>query len=387
MSPLAILGAPRHYVQGPGALDRVGEFASELGRKPFVVADPVALELLGSRLRTSLGDTGHVAPFNGHCTHVEIARLTRSCREAGGDVVIGLGGGKAIDTAKGVARDCRLPVVIVPTIASNDAPTSRLIVVYDENDAIAEVLYLKFNPDIVLVDTAVIAAAPVRFFVAGIGDAISKKFEVERAMAAGGLNFFKGRPCHATLTLANSCYAEIRAHAVSAVASVRRKEVTEAVERVTEANILLSGLGFESGGLAAAHALTRGFTSLEETKSALHGETVAFGLLVQLVLEERPDAFLSELLDFYRAIGLPRTSARARPRRSRSGEAPRHSRPLLPRALYRQHAGCHRRDASRRRPAAGRRARPCRDVGASSGKGVATLGRGRLARRSASSRR
>jgi glycerol dehydrogenase len=69
----------------------------------------------------------------------------------------------------------------------------------------------------------------------------------------------------------------------------------------------LSGLSFESGGLAAAHALTRGFTALSDTKSALHGETVAFGLLVQLVLEGRPEAFLAELLDFYRAIGLPRT--------------------------------------------------------------------------------
>jgi glycerol dehydrogenase len=305
--PLAILGAPRRYVQGPGALDRVDEFAGELGQMPFVVADPVALDLLGSRLRAGLGDRARVASFAGHCSHAEIERLTLSCREAAGDVVIGFGGGKAIDTAKGVARNCRLPIVIVPTIASNDAPTSRLIVVYDEDDAIAEVLTLTFNPDVVLVDTAVISAAPVRFFIAGIGDAISKKFEVERAVAAGGLNFFKGRPCHATLTLADSCYGEIRAHGVSAVAAVGSGAVTEAVERVTEATILLSGLGFESGGLAAAHALTRGFTALSETKSALHGEMVAFGLLVQLVLEDRSAEFLAELLGFYRAIGLPCT--------------------------------------------------------------------------------
>jgi glycerol dehydrogenase len=111
------------------------------------------------------------------------------------------------------------------------------------------------------------------------------------------------------LTIAQSCYAEIRAHAEAAIADVERRQTSEAVERIVEANILLSGLAFESGGLAAAHALTRGFTALAETKSALHGETVAFGLIVQLVLEERPDTFIAELLAFYATIGLPRTLA------------------------------------------------------------------------------
>ena len=198
-------------------------------------------------------------------------------------------------------------------IQEHEVPVKRMIPPpedpqgFDLNGGIAEIMSTRFNPDIVLVDTAVIAAAPVRFFLAGIGDAISKKFEVERAVAAGGLNFFKGRACRATLTLARSCYDEIRAHAADAVAAVRRQAVTDAVERVVEANILLSGLGFESGGLAAAHALTRGFTALPQTHSALHGETVAFGLIVQLVLEGRPAAFIAELLAFYRAIGLPCT--------------------------------------------------------------------------------
>jgi glycerol dehydrogenase len=304
---LAILGGPRRYIQGPGGLDRIGEFAGELGDRPFVVADRVALDLLRPRLAKSLGDVASFATFAGECSHREIARLADACGAAGGNVVIALGGGKAIDTAKGVALRRDLPLLVAPTIASNDAPTSRVIVVYDDNHAIAEILHLRFNPDIVLVDTAVIAAAPVRFLRAGIGDAISKKFEVERAVAASGLNFFKGRSVQLTLTIAQSCYAEIRAHAEAAIADVQRGQTSPAVERIVEANILLSGLAFESGGLAAAHALTRGFTALAATKAALHGETVAFGLIVQLVLEGRQVEFLAEILAFYAAIGLPRT--------------------------------------------------------------------------------
>ena len=302
-----ILGAPRLYVQGAGALDRLGALVAPLGRAPFVVADPVALGKLRPRL--DVLRRARFEPFSGECTAAEIDRLAGLCEAAGADAIIALGGGKAIDTGKGVALERRLPIAVVPTAASSDAPTSRLIVVYDETHRIVEVRRLPFNPDLVLVDTAVVAEAPPRLLAAGIGDALSKKFEVEHALGGGGTNFFGGTACAATVLMADACWTLLRRHGGGAMRAVAARRVTEDLERTVEATILLSGLAFESGGLWMAHALTRGFSAHPATRSAMHGETVAFGLLVQLVLEERADDFMADLLGFYGEIGLPRTLA------------------------------------------------------------------------------
>jgi glycerol dehydrogenase len=109
------------------------------------------------------------------------------------------------------------------------------------------------------------------------------------------------------LVMADSCYQLIREYGVSALRAAGKGLVTDALERVIEANILLSGLGFESGGVAAAHAINQGFTLIEELHSSLHGENVAFGLLVQFVLENRSEDFLREMIRFYDSLGLPRT--------------------------------------------------------------------------------
>jgi glycerol dehydrogenase len=82
-----------------------------------------------------------------------------------------------------------------------------------------------------------------------------------------------------------------------------------AVERIIEANTLLSGLGFESAGLGAAHAVHNGLTVLHGTHAALHGEKVAFGTLVQLVLDGTPAEEFATLVRFCRAVGLPVTLA------------------------------------------------------------------------------
>ena len=310
--PLKIAGGPGRYVQGIGALDRIGSIIKDFGEKPLIVSDDLVWSILGARVSAGIGKSGMkpiLAPFGGECSHSEIDRISALCRDGGGDVVIGLGGGKTIDTAKAVSVNLSIPVIIAPTIASNDAPISRVIVIYNAQGALVEVQRMPFSPNVILVDTGVIADAPVRFLIAGIGDALPTKFEVEQSAATQSLNLFGGRPTHTSLVLADTCYRLIRQYGLPAKKAVERRLVTEAVELVVEANIYLSGFGFESGGLAAAHALTRGFSVTEEMHGCLHGEEVAFGLLVQLILENRSQDFMDDILRFYRSIGLPCTLA------------------------------------------------------------------------------
>lgn len=304
MTTRRILGAPRRYIQGPGVIGELRGLVAELGERPFLVADPVAWEKEGAELKSWLDDAA-VGMFGGEITAAEIDRLAARAARAGADCMIAFGGGKAIDAAKGVALQHRLPIIVVPSVASNDAPTSRLIVVYDEGHRIAELRRLAANPDIVLADTEIIARAPRRFLAAGIGDALSKLFEANACHAAGGLNFFGARPPLAALALARSCHETIRRDGLAALRAVDAKTPDAALENTVEACILMSGVGFESGGLSLAHALTRGFTAHPATTRALHGEIVAFGTIAQLVQQEHPDAEIRDLIRFCKACGLP----------------------------------------------------------------------------------
>jgi glycerol dehydrogenase len=222
-------------------------------------------------------------------------------------MVIAAGGGKALDTGKLVAEALGLPSVMIPTIAATDAPTSRIAVLYTEVHAQLRVVRLRANPRLVVVDTAIIVRAPIRFLVAGMGDAISTWPEARACAGSGGRTPAGGRPTRAALGLAELCYRTVLAHGRQARDDAAAGRVSEAFEAVVEANTLLSGLGFESGGLAGAHSLYAGLSALPTEAPYLHGEKVAFGVVVQTYLEGWTAAERQVLLDFYRAVGLPAT--------------------------------------------------------------------------------
>ena len=173
------------------------------------------------------------------------------------------------------------------------------------------------SPDLVLVDTQVIAESPPRFLAAGIGDAMSTWYEGRAAAAAGRPNMRGGRATLAAVELARLCRDTVLADGEAALEECRAGRAGASLERVVEAATLLSGLGFESAGLAAAHAVHNGLTAIAATHAALHGEKVAFGTLVQLILEANAatdtavrEATLAEarnIAAFFVRTGLPVT--------------------------------------------------------------------------------
>jgi glycerol dehydrogenase len=182
-------------------------------------------------------------------------------------------------------------------------------VIYTDQGVFQEYRFYRRNPDLVLVDTEVIAQAPSRLFVAGMGDALATWFEARTCTAGNVKNMRGGASTRAAAALAEVCYHTLIEDGFAALQSVQSKAVTPALERLVEANTLLSGLGFESSGLAAAHALHNGFTIAPGTHNYLHGEKVAFGLIVQLVLEGTSATTVEQVLEFAAMVGLPITLA------------------------------------------------------------------------------
>ena len=304
--------APARYSQGPGELDQLGRAAKKLGEKFLVICSTNNQARFGRRVETSLTEQGKevlFTPFHGEATKAEVFEKMDLCKENGCDVVVGMGGGKALDTAKAVAENLGLPCVILPTVASNDAPCSGVAVLYNEAGVVVKAVLMRRNPDLVLVDTDIIANAPVRLFAAGLGDALSTWFEARACKKSGARTMARGNVSNTGLMMARLCYDILMEKGRAALEAVKAHQVTPELEDVVEASIYLSGLGFENGGLAAAHAVNDGFAHAPQAHGMYHGEKVAFGTLVQLVLEGSVAEELGPVLAFLRDTGLPMTLA------------------------------------------------------------------------------
>lgn len=301
-----ILISPSKFILGEGELKNLGTFIGDFGSKAAVIAHPDDFSREEKTLSKALENTKFVnVKFCGECCKKEIDRIVKIVLDEKVDVVVGLGGGKALDTAKATSYLTNNPVIIVPTIASTDAPTSALAVIYTENGEFEEYMFFKKNPDLVLVDSCIIAKAPTRFLVAGMGDALATVFEARACAKSFANNMSGGKSTKAALAIAETCYETLLEDALKAKAACDANVVTQALENIIEANILLSGLGFESSGLAAAHAVHNGLTVLEETHNYYHGEKVAFGVIVQLILENASKETLNTVLEFCKSLSLP----------------------------------------------------------------------------------
>lgn len=309
---LSVFCSPSRYVQGRDATKNLGAEIDSLGlgKRGCLISGQSAIKLLEDTWNESLTEKNisyALAEFSGECSRGEIDRIKDIAADYKAEFIIGAGGGKVLDTARAVASELGVPIVNCPTVASSDAPCSALSVLYNASGEFDSYLFYKRNPDLVLVDTSVIAQAPARLLVAGMGDALATMFEAKTVIAAGKKNQLGGATTGSAKVLADYCYQVLLADSIEAIESVNNGAVTPALERIVEANTLLSGLGFESGGLAVAHSVHNGLTVLPATHDYYHGEKVAFGLLVQLVLEGKGLELISQILEYCSDVGLPIT--------------------------------------------------------------------------------
>lgn len=301
---------PGKYIQGAGALSELPALAQSFGKRALLLASPTVLHKLLPESDVPMQDDWLTAElFHGECSERELLRLELVIGERSCDVLIGMGGGKTIDAAKIAADRAGIPVIIVPTIASTDAPCSGCAVLYSDDGAFESVAYQQSNPAAVLVDLNIIAKAPARFLVAGMGDALATWFEARSCSASKSANSCGGLSTLTGLSLARLCYETLLKYGNAARIAAEQRVITPALEHIVEANILLSGVGFESGGLASAHSIHNGLTALPETHDVYHGEKVAFGALAGLHLNDADPEEIETVYSFCAEVGLPTTLA------------------------------------------------------------------------------
>ena len=305
--------SPERYVQGPGELNNIKYYTDKLGKRVVAFIDQLFYESISEKLRDIYGDSQHqlhTFVFNSEVTMELIDEHTEKLKALMPDVVLGIGGGKTIDVAKAVSYKLGVRFVIVPTAASTDAPTSSLSVIYRTDGSHAGEFFYDHGPSILVVDSQIIADAPTRFLVSGMGDALATLIEAEstRKSNTPNLVYHTDGGLGQTLAgqaIAHACYDSLMKYGLMAKISCENNVVTTALENIIETNILLSGLGFENNATSGAHSVNDGLTVLPAGKKTMHGEKVAFGCIVQLVAECAPREQLDQVLSFCTSVGLP----------------------------------------------------------------------------------
>jgi glycerol dehydrogenase len=301
---------PKRYVQRPGALAEAGLQLKAFGCRPMILGDEIVLAIVRPVLERQLPSAG-LFPifvlFGEECSLGEVARLVEIGRSERVDFIVGTGGGKAIDTARAVAGRLDLPLVTLPTSAATCSAASTLSVIY-ENGIRTETVNARAS-ELVLADSAIIAAAPSRLLAAGMGDTLAKWYE-------GKPTFDRtsdpSPSLQAALALSTQVKETIFEFGLDAKRDCDAGKTSPAVEKMIEANILMAGLIGGIGGrtfrVALAHALLYGLTVMPAVHRCLHGEVVSYGLVVQACLE-RDEAELRRLMAFFSQLGLPLTLA------------------------------------------------------------------------------
>lgn len=298
-----------NYTIGDQVYRKIPQICGKAGQRALLIGGRQALKAVQKKIEAAVNGSGleivGIQWYGGECTQKNMRRLSQLAKEAKADMIIGIGGGKALDTAKAAAHQLGVPAFTVPTIAATCAAVTSLSVVYGEDGAFENFVFLDRPPHHCFIDAQVIADAPDRYLRAGIGDALAKHYECRLASRGSELNYSSAM----AVEISSMCVKPILEHGSKAMESARHSKVSPELEQVILANIISTGmvslLVDENYNGAVAHSLFYGLTELPHFEEKnLHGDAVAYGVLVQLALDGQRTE-LRELYSFIKSLGMP----------------------------------------------------------------------------------
>ncbi|NPV55015.1 MAG: iron-containing alcohol dehydrogenase family protein [Firmicutes bacterium] len=304
--------APNEFARGVGAIERIGDYVARYGSRALVIGGRRALGAALAKMQASFEVAKvsfDVEEFSGYCSQNMIKRYADKVEAGRYDLVVGVGGGRALDCVKAVGDVTWRPVITVPTIAATCAAWSSVSVSYSDEGIFEGSISLRRSPVVAIVDSRILCDAPVRYLAAGIGDALAKWYEVPLNVKITGEDSASIRSALALTDLCNRMFRELGRQALE---DAGRGEVTETLERIIDAVIMLtgliSGLAGDACRLAVGHSIYNCMSHFKASSASLHGEKVAFGLAVQQVLEGRSLTEVNDYLIFLKKeLGLPVT--------------------------------------------------------------------------------
>ena len=300
-----------NYTIGENAYGQVPQVCLPFGKRIFLIGGRRAMDAAEGLLGKALEGSGLVVlesvEFGADCTYRTIDRWAQRAKELGADMIFGMGGGKALDTAKGAAERAGLPVFTFPTIEATCAATTDLSVVYREDGNFDSFYFYDKPARHCFINTRVIADAPCEYLRAGMGDTMGKFFECHFAARGDHLDHSSalGRE------ISNLCYGPLLEHGVQALVDCRRHEPSFALQQAVLANIVSTGMVslmvLDDYNCAIAHSVYYGLVLLPGFEEKyLHGDVVAYGVLVQLAVDKDWDR-MREVKGFLKELGIPST--------------------------------------------------------------------------------
>ncbi|MEX0681550.1 MAG: iron-containing alcohol dehydrogenase [Balneolales bacterium] len=312
---ISTVNLPRSIYYGKGSLDKIGEVSAQLGRKALIVSDYI-MEKLGyldtccSLLKTSGVDFETYLDVASEPLDHYVQEALERAKTGNCDVIIGLGGGSCLDTAKAVAvlatnpgyigdyinlkklaKNNPLPLIAIPTTAGTGSEATDVTVITNTGNSVKMMIKQPaFMPEIAIVDPVLTITSPKQTTAATGVDALTHAVEA-----------YISRKAHPfTDQLALSAIKLIMGNLPEAY---HNGENMEARNNMIYAS-MLAGIAFSNSSVCLVHGMSRPIGALFHVP---HG--ISNAMLLPVVLNYTKDECHNRLAQIGRYLAPEKTGA------------------------------------------------------------------------------